>query len=107
MGDWERLETVANDQRFNNLCGSHESQVKSVCHFSGINTCKTGLLNLMGQFSYSGIGCKIKVKFVNSHLFVPASFDPSAFSQTNCLSVCFVYAWYGADTCSIKSYSKV
>jgi len=67
--------------------------VKSeLCHLAvdGVIN-KSGLLKLMGQFSHNGIGSKISVKFVNSHLLVPVSFDPSVVSQVKliCLrSVC-------------------
>jgi hypothetical protein len=51
---------------------------------------KSGPLKLIGQFSRDGIGCKTRVKFVNSHWSVPVNFDPSIVIKIKsvCLSVC-------------------
>ena len=42
---------------------------------------KSGSLQLISQFSHDGIGCKTRVKFVNSDWSVLVSFDLSIGSQ--------------------------
>ena len=72
--------TVVGDLCFNNLRGSNIFRDKGIVFVS--RCYKSGLLKVIGQFSYDGTGCTTPVEFVGSHwLQVLVSFNPSMDSR--------------------------